>query len=74
MTLDETFNFHKYLVGWIETKSDILDKAKKKDFTKNKPEEDSVHALASGMNGDKGTRVRQDPQSPINKVATIYSP
>ena len=35
MTLEGTLDFHKILVGYKETKSEKLDKAKRKDFTEN---------------------------------------
>ena len=37
-----------------------LDKTKKKNFTKNKPEEDNDQALEPGVEGDKCIEVSED--------------
>lgn len=52
LTLRETFDLHKNLVRWKETKFDILDK-KKNDFNENKSKQKSAHAFASGTYGNK---------------------
>ena len=39
LTLDRTLDFHTNLAAKKGTKFDKLDKAKEKDFTKNKPKE-----------------------------------
>ena len=59
LTLVETFDFHINLVGWKGTEFDLLDKVRKKDFTENKPKEDSVYARASGTDVDKCTWARE---------------
>ena len=59
LTLVETFDFHINLVGWKGTEFDLLDKVRKKDFTENKPKEDSVYARAFGTDVDKCTWARE---------------
>ena len=39
---------------------ETLDKAKKKDFTENKPDKDKDHALESDEEGEKSTELRED--------------
>ena len=53
LTLDETSDFHTELAGKKGSRIDNLDKAKKKDFIKNKPEEERDQALVSWREGDK---------------------
>ena len=56
-TLNGTFNFQINLTEWKGIDSDNLNKVWKKDFTKNKPKEDSAHAHAYGIDVDKCTWV-----------------
>lgn len=60
LTLDETLEFHINLVGEKRTKSDILEKAMKKDLTKNNLEEVNEYALASGVDEKNCIQVRGD--------------
>ena len=60
LTLDGTSNIHIKLAEKKGPKLDNLDKAKKKDFIKNKPEEKSDQALVSRIEGDKCTKVSED--------------
>ena len=39
---------------------ETFDKAKKKDFTENKPDDDKDHALESAKEGEKSTELRED--------------
>lgn len=48
------------MVGRKGTRLDKLDKAKKKDFAKNKPKENKNQTLVSRMDGDKCTRVSEE--------------
>ena len=52
MTLEGTLDFNKKFVRWKGTESKQLDKVKKKDFTKNTPEEKSIQAFTSRTNGE----------------------
>lgn len=53
MTFDGAFGFDKNLVAKTKIGFDIMDEAKKKDFTKSKPEKDKDQALESIANRDK---------------------
>ena len=53
LSLDENSDFHTNLARNNGTRIDKLDKAKKKDFIKNKPEEERDQALVSWREGDK---------------------
>ena len=55
MILEETLDFHKNFAGWKGTEFHKLNKANKKDFTENTPEEEGTKAFAFGTNGDKCT-------------------
>ena len=60
MTFDRTLDFHTNLAGKKGTNTDYLDKAKKKDFTKNVFVEDRDQDLVSRIEGDKCSRVSED--------------
>ena len=60
LTLDETLDFHTNLAGKKGTNTDYLDKAKKKDFTKNVFVKDRDQDLVSRIEGDKCTRGSED--------------
>ena len=60
LILYETLDFHINLAREKKTIFDILDKIMKNDLTKKSPEEINDHALASRVDEDKGTQVRDD--------------
>ena len=59
LIFEGTFELHKNLAGRNKTGLETFDKAKKKDFTENKPDEDKDHALESAK-GEKRTELRED--------------
>ena len=60
LTLRGTWDFQTKLVRRKGTGSEELDKAIKKDFIINKPEENRDQALASRADEDKCKRARED--------------
>ncbi|RVX20260.1 hypothetical protein CK203_004913 [Vitis vinifera] len=54
------FELHKNLAGRNKIGFETFDKAKKKDFTENKPDDDKDHALESTKEGEKSTELRED--------------
>ena len=60
LTFEGAFELHKNLVGRNKIGFDIFDKATKKDFTENNPDEDKDHALESAKEGEKNTELRED--------------
>ena len=60
LTFEGTFELHKNLAGRKIKGFETFDKAKKKDFTKNKSDEDKDHALESDEEGEKSTELRED--------------
>ena len=52
LTFEGTFELHKNLAGRNKIGLETFDKAKKKDFTVNKPDEDKDQALESAREGD----------------------
>ena len=52
MTLEGTLDFNRKFVRWKGTESKQLDKVKKKDFTKNTPEEKGIQAFTFRTNGE----------------------
>ena len=80
LILYETLDFHINLAREKKTIFDILDKIMKNDLTKKSPEEINDHALASRVDEDKGTRVRDDmslsttTNPPKNKFSPRHPP
>ena len=73
-TLDGALDYHTNLAREKGHKFDRLDKATKRDFTKNKLEKDKDQALAFGMVEDKCIRLREDTylsRSSISKSIRI---
>ena len=60
LTFEGTFELHKNLAGRNIKRFETFDKAKKKHFTENKPDEDKDHALESDEEGEKSTELRED--------------
>ena len=53
LTFEGAFELHKNLVGRNKIGFETFDKAKKKDFIENKPDDDKDHALESAKEGEK---------------------
>ena len=60
LTFEGTFELHKNLAGRNKIGFETFDKAKKKDFTKNKSDDDKDHALEFAKEGEKSTELRED--------------
>ena len=60
LTFEGTFELYKNLAGRNIKGFETFDKAKKKDFIENKPDEDKDHALESNEEGEKSTELRED--------------
>ena len=60
LTFEGVFELHKNLVGRNKIGFETFDKAKKKDFTENKPDDDKDHALESAKKGEKNIELRED--------------
>ena len=60
LTFERTFELHKNLAERNIKGFETFDKAKKKDFIKNNPNEDKDHALESAKEGEKNTELRED--------------
>ena len=60
LTFEGTFELHKNLAGRNNIGFETFDKAKKKDFIENNPDEDKDHALESDEEGEKSTELRED--------------
>ena len=60
LTFEGTFELHKNLAGRNNKGFETFDKAKKKNFTENKPDEDKDHNLESDEEGEKSTELRED--------------
>ena len=60
LTFEGAFELYKNLTERNKIGFDTLNKAKKKDFTKNKSDEDKDHALESAKEGEKNTELRED--------------
>ena len=60
LTFEGAFELHKNLVGRNKIGFETFDKAKKKDFTANNPDENKDHALESDKEGEKNTKLRGD--------------
>ena len=60
LTFEGAFELHKNLAGRNKIGFETFDKAKKKDFTENNPDEDKDHALESAKEGEKNTELRED--------------
>ena len=59
-TFEGAFNFHKNLARKNKIRFENFDKAKKKDLTKNKSDEDKDQALEFATEGEKCTELRED--------------
>ena len=59
LTFEGAFELHKNLAERNKTGLETFDKAKKKDFTKNKSDDDKDHALKSAK-GEKNTELKED--------------
>ena len=53
LTFEGAFDFHKNLVGRNNIGFEKFDKAKRKDLTVNKPDEDKDQVLEFSMEGEK---------------------
>ena len=60
LTFEGTFELHKNLAGRNNIGFETFDKAKKKDFIENNPDEDKDHALESDEEGEKSIELRED--------------
>ena len=60
LTFEGTFELHKNLVERNKIGFETFDKAKKKNFTENKSDDDKDHALKSAKEGEKNTELRED--------------
>ena len=60
LTFEGAFELHKNLEGRNKIGFETFDKAKKKDFTENKPDDDKNHTLESTKEGKKNTELRED--------------
>ena len=60
LTFEGTFELHKNLAGRNNKGFETFNKAKKKNFTKNNPDEDKDHALESDEEGEKSIELRED--------------
>ena len=60
LTFEGAFELHKNLTGRNKIGFETFDKAKKKYFTENNPDEDKDHALESAEEGEKSTELRED--------------
>ena len=60
LTFEGAFELYKNLVGRNKIGFEKFDKAKKKDLTKNKPDEDKEQALESATEGEKCIELRKD--------------
>ena len=60
LTFEGAFELHKNLARRNRIGFETFNKAKKKDFTENKPNEDKDKALESAKEGEKSTELRED--------------
>ena len=60
LTFEGTFELHKNLAGRNNIGFETFDKAKKKNFTENRPNDDKDHSLESAKEGEKSTELRED--------------
>ena len=60
LTFEEAFELHKNLAGRNKIGFKIFDKAKKKDLTENKPDDDKDQTLEFAKKGEKNTELRED--------------
>ena len=60
LTFEGAFELHKNLAGRNKIGFETFDKAKKKKFTENKPDDDKDHSLESTKEGEKSTELRED--------------
>ena len=60
LTFEGAFELHKNLAGRNKIGFETFDKAKKKDFTENKLDDDKDQALESAKEGEKNIELRED--------------
>ena len=60
LTFEGAFELHKNLAGRNKIGFETFDKAKKKNFTKNKSIDDKDQALESAKEWEKSTELRED--------------
>ena len=59
LTIEGAFELHKNLAGRNKIGFETFNKAKKKNFTENKSDDDKDHALKSAK-GEKNTELKED--------------
>ena len=60
LTFEGAIELHKNLAGRNKIGFETFDKAKKKDFTENKPDDDKDQTLESAKEGEKNIELRED--------------
>ena len=60
LTFEGAFELHKNLAGRNKIGFETFDKAKKKDFTRNKLDNDKDQSLESTKEGEKSIELRED--------------
>ena len=60
LTFEGAFELQKNLAGRNKIGFETFDKAKKKDFTENKPDDDKDQTLESAKEGEKNIELRED--------------
>ena len=60
LTFEGAFKLHKNLARRNKIGFETFDKAKKKDFTKNKLDDDKDHALEFAKKREKNNELRED--------------
>ena len=60
LTIEGAFELHKNLAERNKIGFETFNKAKKKNFTENKSDDDKDHALKSAKEGEKNTELRED--------------
>ena len=60
LTFEGAFELHKNLARRNKIGFETFDKAKKKDFTENKPDNDKDQVLKFAKEGEKSTELKED--------------
>ena len=60
LTFEGAFELHKNLAGRNKIGFETFDKAKEKDFTENKLDDDKDQTLESTKEGEKSIELRED--------------
>ena len=60
LTFEGAFELQKNLAGRNKIGFETFDKAKKKDFIENKPDDDKDQTLESAKEGEKNIELRED--------------